>query len=315
MNEATPIATSVSRELLESEIASLPTSTLLHKHHSLQVYLCHAHLIPQVLREIGIQRETTFRAVGEGTGLAIDLDEYDEFYLHLFLWDREQGKIVGGYRLGVVSQLLAALGSRGLYTSTLFGFSPELLTQLHSGIELGRSFVTPTYQGHPFVLSLLWKGIGTFVARNPQHHLLFGPVSISNDYSHLSRCLMVEFLRQEKMHDDWAALVQPRMPFVSSLPAPHERKIRECSNVDHVTAVIADIEQDQKGVPTLLKHYLKLNARVLSFNVDENFANALDVLIVTDLLDAPEQTIKRYLGADGWARIHEHSLKEQLCCA
>ena len=85
--------------------------------------------------------------------------------------------------------------------------------------------------------------------------------------------------------------------------------------MDHVTAVISDIEQDQKGVPILLKHYLKLNARVLSFNVDENFANALDVLIVTDLLEAPEQTIKRYLGADGWERIHEHSQKEQLCCA
>jgi putative hemolysin len=315
MNEATPIATSVSSELLELEIASLPASTLLHQHHSLQVYLCHAHLIPQVLREIGIQREITFRAVGEGTGLAIDLDEYDDSYLHLFIWDQQEEKIVGGYRLGVVRQLLDTLGARGLYTSTLFGFSPTLLQQLENGIELGRSFVTPAYQGHPFVLSLLWKGIGSFVARNPQHHLLFGPVSISNDYSHLSRSLMVDFLQREKMHDQWSSLVQPRMPFVSEISQTPDDMLRFCQSVEHVTAAISEAEIDRKGMPILLKHYLKLNARVLSFNVDEKFANALDVLIVTDLREGPEQTIKRYLGADGWQRLQAYAQQENLCCA
>jgi putative hemolysin len=315
MNAITPIESSVPVELLDYEISCLPNTSLLHQHHSMQVFLCSAPMIPHALREIGIQRETTFRAVGEGTGHAIDLDEYDEFYLHLFLWDSEQKKIAGGYRIGVVDQLLAALGSRGIYTSTLFGFSPELLVQLQNGIELGRSFVTPEYQGHPFVLSLLWKGIGAFVAQNPQHHLLFGPVSISNDYSQLSRCLMVEFLRQEKMHDHWAAWVNPRLPFVSHLSQHHEIVLRDCSNLDQVTAVISEMEHDNKGVPILLKHYLKLNARVLSFNVDETFANALDVLIVTDLLGAPEQTIKRYLGTEGWMRLHSYHQRGKLSCA
>lgn len=315
MNAPLPITPSVSRYLLETEIQSLPASTLLHQHHSLQVHLCNAQIIPHLLQEIGIQRELTFRAVGEGTGKEIDLDEYDEYYLHLFIWDCEKGKIVGGYRLGVVSHLLAVLGAKGIYTSTLFGFSQELLQHLHSGIELGRSFVSPEYQGHPFVLSLLWKGIGSFVGRNPQHHVLFGPVSISNDYSHLSRSLMVEFLRQEKMHDSWSALVQARMPFVSHLPSPHEGTMRRCTSVDNVTAAISEIENDKKGVPILLKHYLKLNARVLSFNVDENFANALDVLIVVDLLDAPEQTIKRYFGVGGWENLHAQHQNDHLCCA
>lgn len=315
MKNTNPIADSISFELLEKEISHLPSMALLHEHHSLQVYLCHARMIPQVLREIGIQRETTFRAVGEGTGQSVDLDEYDEFYLHLFLWDSETKKIAGGYRIGIVNQLLEGLGSRGMYTSTLFGFSPELLKQLQNGIELGRSFIIPEYQGHPFVLSLLWKGIGAFVAKNPRHHLLFGPVSISNEYSHLSRSLMVEFLRQEKMHHHWADWVNARRPFVSYLPDHHEMKLRDCGNLDHVTAVISEMEHDNKGMPILLKHYLKLNSRVLSFNVDENFANALDVLIVTDLLDAPEQTIKRYLGVEGWMRLHAHHESGKLCCA
>jgi putative hemolysin len=312
------IATSMPSELLQEELDLLPGEMLLHRHQSLCTYLCPWQAIPRVMREIAIQREVTFRAVGEGTGAEMDCDEFDRHYLHLFLWDEAAGQIVGGYRIGVVGDIRAAAGDAGLYTSTLFGFAPDLLDELHEGIELGRSFVVPAYQGHPFVLSLLWKGIGSYVSKHPQHRLLFGPVSISNDYSHLSRSLMVQYLRQDRMHEPWRGKVKARTPFRSALEeidavvGRHEDWSSKCASIEAVNASV--MEMEGKGIPVLLKHYLKLNARVLDFHVDADFGDALDVLIVTDLLDAPDQTVKRYLGAEGWENLRAyHQVSAEVC--
>jgi len=313
------IASSSSVEALGKELSGLPDSCLLNRHHSLCTYLCASSDIPLVMREIAIQRERTFREVGEGTGKEMDFDDFDHHYLQLFLWDEDAGKIVGGYRIGVVGTIRAAAGDSGIYTSTLFGFAPDLLDELQDGIELGRSFVVPEYQGHPFVLSLLWKGIGTFVSRNPQHRLLFGPVSISNDYSHLSRSLMVQYLKQDRMHDQWTGKVKARSPFCSVLDGiddvveRHTDWSSKCASIEAVNASL--MEMEGKGIPVLLKHYLKLNARVLDFNVDANFSDALDVLIVTDLLDAPDQTVKRYLGTEGWENLRSYHKVGKLDCA
>jgi hypothetical protein len=313
------IATSVTADSLVKEIAHLGEGRLLHRHNQFTTYLCASDEIPQLMREIAIQREITFRDVGEGTGKAMDLDAFDPHYLQLFLWDEEANKLVGGYRIGVVGKIRATSGDSGIYTSTLFGFSPELLDLLHDGIELGRSFVVPEYQGHPFVLSLLWKGIGAFVSRNPQHRLLFGPVSISNDYSHLSRSLMVEYLRQDRMHGNWSEMVHARRPFrsaleeIDALSEKGNALYSKCATVEAVNATVMDMEG--KGIPILLKHYLKLNARVLDFNVDTDFGDALDVLIVTDLLDAPDQTIKRYFGAEGWENLRAYHAVTGRDCA
>lgn len=313
------IASSATTDLLTEELAHLAADRLLHRHNQFTTYLCASDEIPEIMREIAIQREITFRNVGEGTGKSLDMDVFDEHYLQLFLWDEEENKLVGGYRIGVVGKIRATAGDAGIYTSTLFGFSPQLLDLLQDGIELGRSFVVPEYQGHPFVLSLLWKGIGAFVSRNPQHRLLFGPVSISNDYSHLSRSLMVEYLRQDRMHGKWSGMVHARRPFksaleeIDALSAAGDSLFRKCASVEAVNASVMDMEG--KGIPVLLKHYLKLNARVLDFNVDADFGNALDVLIVTDLLDAPDQTIKRYFGADGWENLRAYHAVSGRDCA
>lgn len=313
------IATSVHVDSLARELAQLPADKRLHQHNQFSTYLCSSKEIPNIMREIAIQREITFRCIGEGTGKSMDMDSFDDTYLQLFLWDDEAKKIVGGYRIGVVGTIRATAGDRGIYTSTLFGFSSDFLDLLNEGIELGRSFVVPEYQGHPFVLSLLWKGIGAFVSKNPQHRLLFGPVSISNDYSHLSRSLMVEFLRQDRMHDNWSPMVKAHQPFRSVLEEIDQLQdgtselFRKCATVEAVNATVTDV--DGMGIPILLKHYLKLNARVLDFNVDSNFGDSIDVLIVTDLLAAPDQTVKRYLGADGWENLRAYHAAAGRDCA
>lgn len=174
--------------LLSQEVARLGEASLLTKAGDLEVYIAPAHGIPRILQEIGRLRELTFRGVGEGTGNTIDLDRFDESYLHLFAWKPATSEIVGAYRLAGTDML------RDLYTRTLFKYEDSFLDRIGPALELGRSFVRPEYQRGFAPLLALWKGIGAYVASNPRYKVLFGPVSISNQYQAVSRELMVTFL-------------------------------------------------------------------------------------------------------------------------
>jgi hypothetical protein len=160
-------------------------------HENLAVYYASASQIPNVLREIGRLREISFRQAGEGTGSSIDIDEFDSRYYHLFIWNRAQNEIAGAYRLAGTDDIVSRHGKNGLYTNTLFRFSPDFFNRIHPALELGRSFVRPEYQKSYLPLLLLWKGIGHFVAQRPWYRVLFGPVSISASYTSMSQSLIV----------------------------------------------------------------------------------------------------------------------------
>jgi len=182
-----PLAIAASKQQLQADIAALAEDQLLVQTDTLAVYCAPAQALPHVLPEIGRLREVTFRAVGEGTGLARDLDAYDQDYLHLFIWNCQQQEIVGAYRLGLVDQLCADKGIKGLYSRSLFRYRKKFINSLGPSIELGRSFICADYQRSLNALLMLWKGIGAFIAQHPRYTTLFGPVSISGDYSELSR--------------------------------------------------------------------------------------------------------------------------------
>lgn len=264
-------------------------------------FCAEAPAIPYLLREIGRLREETFRAVGEGTGQDLDLDPFDDHYLHIFLWDHAQKKVMGGYRAGLTDQILKKHGPRGLYTSTLFQFKPALLQRLTPALELGRSFIRAEYQGHRHALPLLWRGIGEFIVRSPRYRLLFGPVSISRDYTDLSRSIMFRYLQEEKMDEGLSRLVRPRSPFRDNLRGVPGEDFSEIAlrDVDALNDMVSSLEQDGKGIPILLKHYLKLNARLLSFNVDASFSDVVDGLILVDMLETDQAHQRRYLGPEG----------------
>lgn len=268
------------------------------------VYIAEAWEIPHLLREIGRLREVTFRLVGEGTGAEIDLDRFDQHYLHVFLWDEKQRRVAGAYRMGRADVILRRQGARGLYTSTLFKFQKPFLKHLEHALELGRSFVTPSYQRSANALPLLWKGVIAWVARHPWYTKLFGPVSISQSYQRLSRKLMVEFLKENNFHPDLATLVKPRTPFRYE---GNRRLLREfvsadLSDVDDFSALISSLEEDGKGIPVLLKHYLRLNGTLLSFNVDTAFASCLDGLILVDVTKTDPKLLGKYMGEEACAR-------------
>ena len=289
---------------LDDEINSLPSEQKLLSSGEFDVLVFTSEQGPTLLREIGRLRELTFRQAGEGTGQSIDLDRFDDHYSHLLLWNRDKQELVGSYRIGQIDQLLAKNGADGLYTSTLFDFKPQLLDKLQNALELGRSFVRPEYQRSYAPLLLLWKGIGHYLVANPQYRYLVGPVSISSDYSTNSRQLITNTLSRHYLINELANLVSPRLPvplkplkicgFSSRQADPLLR------DMDDVSTLIADIEDDSKGIPVLLRHYLNMGGKLLAFNLDPDFSDVIDGLLVVDLLQTDRKQLQRYMGREGY---------------
>ena len=301
------IATAAPLALLQAEVAALPPEQMLDKSGSLQVHYARAGQIPWLLQEIGRLREITFRAAGEGTGRARDIDLYDAYYLHLFIWDAEASQVVGAYRLGLADEIARNFGRKGLYTHSLFKYSKHLLAEMNPAIELGRSFVRPEYQRSYSPLLLLWKGIGQFVARHPQYRVLFGPVSISSDYQTSSQQLLVEFLRANNFLPSLARYVRPRRPFRSVVRGSILEEKGTLKDLESLSELVSAIEEDQKGVPVLLRQYLKLGGHILGFNVDDQFNNALDGLIMVDLRKTDPKVLTKYMGreqAENFIALH-----------
>lgn len=290
------IAAAEPTELLEAEIAALPAQALLVSSGNFRVYVTEAERAPAIMREVGRLREVTFRGVGEGSGHERDTDIYDAYYQQLFIWDTSERRIVGGYRLGVVSEMVSRFGNRGLYTGSLFRLSPQLLGELKHAVELGRSFVRPEYQRSYSSLMMLWKGIGAFVSRSPDNFLLFGPVSISNDYQPASQQLLVRFLRAQRYEVDRARHVRPRHPFrLKRKRLLGELGIEE-ADLQWLSEVVGQLEHDDKGVPILLRQYLKMGGQILGFNIDPKFSHVLDCLLMVDLTQTDPALLGRYMG-------------------
>ncbi|MFP6900307.1 MAG: GNAT family N-acyltransferase, partial [Opitutales bacterium] len=302
-----PLAKNPPREDIEREIRNLPKEAELARKGDFVIYSTQASNIPNVMREIGILREVTFRDVGEGTGKSIDLDSFDEYYHQLFGWDEKAREIVGGYRLAVVDEVLRKKGRKGLYVPNLFSVRKSFYKAMGPAVELGRSFIRPEYQRKFALLGLLWRGIGEFLNRQPGCCVLYGPVSISADYAPLSRNLMVRFLRRKKWSSSMARRARAKHSFRgSSLPLALKRWVRDKErSIEEVSAIVSSVEQDGKGVPVLVKHYLKLNGAFVSFSVDPDFGNSLDGLIVVDMRDMGDAHLRRYFGEEGKQRMIE----------
>jgi putative hemolysin len=296
-----PLCPAVDKAMLAAEINLLGPEARLASQGELSVLIADAATIPCALTEIGRLREATFRAVGEGTGRAIDLDDFDSTYQHLFLWNGETSEIAGAYR---VRRVDASTNPESAYTSSLFRFARGFFPAIGEGLELGRSFVRAEYQRSFAPLLLLWRGIGALIARDPECHTLFGPVSISADYSTASRALMARWLLSMTREERLGRLAHPRNPF--RLFPDFEAAPRTIANVDELSDLVASLEPDGKGVPVLLRHYLRLGGRIAALNVDPEFSSVVDGLIVVDLRHTGHRTLSRYLGAEGAARFREH---------
>ena len=290
---AKPISEAQPQQDIEREVRAI-SKLKLSSQAEFDLYLAPSERIPHIVREIGRLREIAFRAVGEGTNKRIDLDEFDLYYDHLFLWDREQHRIAGAYRIGDGARIMERYGKRGFYTYTLFRMGRPMQRILAQSFELGRSFVSPEYQKHRLPLFLLWRGLLLHVISNPSYRYLIGPVSISGTYSHFARGLMLEFVRKYHYDEALAKHVHPRNRFVFHPGKTDDGALLEASGEDvkKLDRIIADMEPEGTSVPVLLKKYLQLGARIIGFNSDPKFNDALDGLMLLDLTKLPEKIVE-----------------------
>lgn len=289
-----PVALEIPVEILQKEVEDIREDYLLFTMKNYSVYCAPTMKIPNILNEIGRLREITFRAVGEGTNRSIDLDEFDLYYYHLFIWDNDYNRIVGAYRVGKGKDVIDRYGVKGFYINTLFKIRKEMMPVLYESIELGRSFIVEDYQRKPFPLFMLWKGILYFLIKNPEYRYLIGPVTISGKYSDVSKELIMKFIMKNHWDAEWARCITPRCKYRVETNDPGVEVMVEASgaNISTLDKLIEDIEPSSDKLPILLKKYISLNGRIIGFNIDPKFNMCLDGLLILDLFDVPMSTIE-----------------------
>lgn len=284
---------------LAADIRALPASQCLYASGEHRVFVAHRQEMPSIMREIGRLREISFRAVQEGTGKSLDIDAFDDIYQQLFVWHDPTAQVLGAYRLCMTDLVLRTLGREALYTTTLFHYDERFLDALGPALELGRSFVRPEYQRAGRVLALLWKGIGQLLAARPRYRTLFGPVSISAAYSEEARRLIAARLCSGSYRHPLSGKVRPRRP----IPAPSTSLDELDAAPAALSRRISELEPDRKGLPILVREYLKLGGQFLSFSVDPAFQRAMDGLVAVDLDRTKPRLLALYLGEQSHAHF------------
>jgi putative hemolysin len=289
------ITTQRNSNLFVKEVAALREKNgRLLESKNYEVFFASAKDIPNLIHEIGRLREITFRVVGEGTNKAIDLDIYDQYYHHLFLWDREANCLAGAYRMGLGKEIYKTYGIKGFYINTLFRIEPELHQMMEDTIEMGRAFIIGEYQQKPMPLFLLWKGIVHVTLRFPEYKYLMGGVSISNQFSDFSKSLMIEFMKSHYYDPYIAQYIRPKKEYKVKLKDGDKDFVFDATKADmqKFDKIIDEIEPGVLRIPVLIKKYVKQNARLVAFNVDPKFNNAIDGLMYIRVADIPESTVK-----------------------
>ncbi len=288
------IVPEISAAVLEKEIEPLREGHRILTEKNYELFITPTSLIPNIIREIGRLREITFREIGEGTNKAIDLDEYDIYYNHLFIWDTEAKLIVGAYRIGLGDEIFYSIGKNGFYLTELFKIKAQFIPVLKKSIELGRSWVRKEYQQKPLPLFLLWKGILKYLIDNPRYRYLIGPVSISNSFSKFSKSLIVDYINRNHFDHEMAQYVRPRKRFkVDFSSIDTDLLLAGEDTFKGLDNLISEVETHNMKVPVLLRQYIGLNAKIICFNIDPKFADCLDGFLVLDLKKVPQDILDK----------------------
>ncbi|HEY8928067.1 MAG TPA: lysophospholipid acyltransferase family protein [Mucilaginibacter sp.] len=288
------IAPEIASAILEKEIEPLRDDYRIWTEKNYEVYIAPTTLIPNTIREIGRLRELTFREIGEGTNKALDLDEYDIYYHHLFIWDIEAKMLVGAYRIGLGDEIFYSIGKKGFYVSELFKIKAQFTPVLKKSIELGRSWIRKEYQQKPLPLFLLWKGILKYLIDNPRYRYLIGPVSISNSFSNFSKSLIVDYINRNHFDEEMAQYVKPRKKFKVDLGSiDTDLLMSHADTFKGLDNLISEVETRSLKVPVLLRQYIGLNAKIICFNIDPKFADCLDGFLVLDLEKVPQDILDK----------------------
>jgi len=277
---------------LKAELAG-QENNVLFREGKYTCYLCRYDEIPNMMHEIGVCREETFRKNNEGTGKQIDLDQYDNYYHHMFLWNEGSCELVGAYRLGIGSEILPKYGILGFYSNLFFHFKDGIAPLLSESIELGRSFIVEKYQTVPNILKLLLlQGLGHVIRKFSEMKYFIGAASISSSYPPLFGSLIVEYFKRTSLNAEYHDMIEPDVPFV---PMYHEVDVDaiglENMSVTQFDKALSRLSNEKFRLPPLIRAYSKLNCSFIGFNVDPDFNYCIDSLVLTAFKDIPVDQI------------------------
>jgi putative hemolysin len=271
------------------------------------IYLVDYQHGPHIIKEIARLREITYRKVGEGTGKTLDYDTFDLYYKHIVLWNSDDLDIVGAYRLGECGDIVKNYGKKGLYNSHQFEISDNFNTFLHESIEVGRSFIQPKYWKSN-ALDFIWQGIGAYLQQNPDIRFLWGSVSISDNYSHLAKSLIVHYYT--KWYSGPNDMFNAYQPF--NIPKLLQDDCYRILNSNNYKDDFKKLKEALKtlgySIPILYRRYTELTefggSCFLGFNIDHNFANSIDGLILVDLHLLRDEYKERYFSAKSFVKTN-----------
>ena len=292
----TPVAEPVPADEVRAEMARMDRH-LIFENGDYRGYLIPAPEAPGVMRELYRLREETFRAIGEGTGLALDTDEYDAYYKQMVLWHVPNQEIVGAYRLGFGPEIMASHGGRsGFYSDSLVRYGDKAASLLSRSMELGRSFIVRKYQREVQPLRLLLTGLAVSVLKDPALEYYSGPVSISNDIPHFYKSLIVDYVGKNYPMADAERIALPTHPFEPDFLCVNPDDLRIApGNIDALDRALLALSDGKYRLPVLVRKYFSCNARLVCFNVDPLFCDSLDGLIFLKYSDFPKNTTRAVL--------------------
>ena len=293
----TEVAPAVPAEKVRAEMAAL-SDHILFETGDYRVYLIKSAEAPSVMQEIYRLREETFRAIGEGTGLPLDTDDYDAYYRQMILWNIPNEEIAGAYRMGFCGEIIREHGGiKGIYSASLFRYTPAAEPLLSTCMELGRSFVALKYQREIHPLRLLFAGLVVSATKCPEAQYFIGPVSISNDYPDFYKSLAWHWLMAQPPFENAGRFVGPTHPFAPDFLAvnPDDLTGRTIGDVEKFNRLIGVLSDGEYRLPVLIRKYYNCSARIAVFNVDPLFSNSLDGLIFLNFPKFPEDQLLSFM--------------------
>jgi putative hemolysin len=269
---------------IESEISKL-NSPLITK-GNYQVFSTTYIESPELILEIGRLREITFRSVNEGSGKERDLDKYDEQFAHLILWDDENKEIVGAYRLGDGTKLHTEKN----YHSIMYDYyqkNKEIETVLKQSLILGRAFVREEYQQKAFPLFLLWQGINQYIKNTIEIKFVLGQTSLPNSYHPFTKALITGFILKHHCNKELIKHFNAFFPYKNEPNKLVSDWLNNPANIDfkRLDRIVECVEPDGNKLPILFRRYIEQNAVCIGINIDPDFQNSIDILMLTKVED------------------------------
>ena len=296
----------VSKELLKAELTADKRLRYTNKSHN-EIYVVTWQDSPNVLREIGRLREIAFRAAGGGTGMSLDLDDFDmmeEPYKQLIVWDPDVEAILGGYRYLLGAKVtLREDGHPILATSHMFHFSENFMRNyMPYTIELGRSFVTLEYQSTRqgskglFTLDNLWDGLGALTVLVPDVRYYFGKMTMYPSYNRYGRDMILYFLK--KHFEDKDRLIVPIHPLQLEADTEELRKLFVYEDFKEDYKILnSEVRKLGYNIPPLVNAYMGLSPTMKMFGtaINDEFGDVEETGILIAVDEIREEKRRRHI--------------------